>query len=50
MRIQPIHDQVEKFESFVYDDASVEKRDDGLALVVKMVPRKNSRVYCSSRG
>jgi hypothetical protein len=35
MRIQTILNQVEKFKSFVYGEASLEKRADGLALVVQ---------------
>ena len=50
MRIQTILNQVEKFKTFVYGEARLEKRDDGLALVVSMKPRKNSRVYCSGCG
>jgi transposase len=50
MRIQTILNQVEKFKSFVYGGASLEKRKDGLALVVQMVARKNSRVFCSGCG
>ena len=50
MRIQTILNQVEKFKSFVYGEAGIEKRDDGLAIVVQMVPRKNSRVFCSGCG
>ena len=50
MRIQTILNQVEKFKSFVYGEARLEKRDDGLALVVPMKPRKNSRVFCSGCG
>ena len=41
MRVQTILNQVEKFKSFVYGEARLEKGDDGLALVVQMVPRKN---------
>jgi transposase len=50
MRIQTILNQVEKFKSFVYGEASLETRDDGLALVVEMEPRKNGRVFCSGCG
>ena len=50
MRIQTILNQVEKFKSFVYGEARLEKRHDGLALVVEMEPRKNSRVFCSGCG
>ncbi len=50
MRIQTILNRVEKFKSFVYGEASLEKHTDGLALVVQMEPRKNSRVFCSGCG
>ena len=50
MRIQTILNQVEKFKSFVYGEASLETRDDGWALVVEMEPRKNGRVFCSGCG
>jgi transposase len=50
MRIQTILNQVEKFKSFVYGEAILEKHDDGLALIVQMEPRKNSRVFCSRCG
>ena len=43
MRIQTILHQVEKFKSFVYRDARLEEEDDGLALVVRVKPRKNNR-------
>ena len=50
MRIQTILNRVEKFKSFVYGEASLETRDDGLALVVVMEARKNGRVFCSGCG
>lgn len=50
MRIQTILNRVEKFKSFVYGKASLEKHDDGLALVVEVQPRKNSRPVCSGCG
>jgi ribosomal protein S27AE len=50
LRIQTILDHVEKFKSFVYGEASLEERGDGLTLVVQMVARKNSRVFCSGCG
>ncbi len=50
MRIQTILNQVEKFKSFVYGEASLEKRPDGLALVVQVKPRKNGRAFCSGCG
>jgi transposase len=50
MRIQTIFNRVEKFKSFVYGGVSLEERDDGPALVVKMRARKNSRPVCSGCG
>ena len=50
MRIQTILNQVEKFKSFVYREAGLEKHDDGLALVVQIAPRKNNRPSCSGCG
>ena len=50
MRIQTILNQVEKFKSFVYGEACLEKTEEGLALVVQMQARKNSRVFCSGCG
>ena len=50
MRIQTILNQVEKFKSFVYGEASLERHADGLALVVQMKPRKNGRAFCSGCG
>jgi transposase len=50
MRIQTILNRVEKFKSFVFGAASLEQRDDGLTLVVQIVPRKNSRAFCSGCG
>ena len=47
MRIQTILNQVEKFKSFVYGEARLEKRDDGLELIVAIEPRKNGRTFCS---
>ena len=47
MRVQTILNRVEKFKSFVYGDAHIEEQDDGPALVVQVLPRKNSRPYCS---
>jgi hypothetical protein len=41
MRTQTTLNDVEKFKSFVYGEASLEKRADGLALVVQVKPRKN---------
>lgn len=50
MRIQTILNRVEKFKSFVYDEASLEEHDDGPALVVNVRPRKNGNPYCSGCG
>jgi transposase len=50
MRIQTVLNRVEKFKSFVYGKARLEEQDDGLALVVEMEPRKNSRPVCSGCG
>jgi len=50
MRIQTILNRVEKFKSFVYDEASLEEHDDGPALVVNVRPRKNGDPYCSACG
>jgi transposase len=47
MRIQTILNRVEKFKSFVYDDAHIEEQGGGPALVVQVLPRKNSLPYCS---
>jgi hypothetical protein len=51
MRVQTILNWVEKFKSFVYGEARLEKLSDGLALVVKIRPRKNSKKpICSCCG
>jgi transposase len=50
MRIQTILNRVEKFKPFVVGEASVEEHDDGPALIVRMKPRKNGRVFCSGCG
>jgi transposase len=50
MRIQTILNRVENFKSFVFGEASLEEHDDGPALVVQVVPRKNGRVFCSGCG
>ncbi len=50
MRIQTILNQVEKFKSFTYGTARLEKDPDDLAIVVQMKPRKNGRAYCSGCG
>jgi hypothetical protein len=47
MRIQTILNRVEKLKSFVYDHAHIEEKDCGPALVVRVLPRKNSLPYCS---
>jgi transposase len=50
MRIQTILNRVEKFKSFVYGEVRFEDQGNGLALVVQMKPRKNSRAFCSGCG
>jgi transposase len=50
MRIQTILNRVEKFKSFVYGKARMEKHGGDLALVVDIEPRKNSRPFCSGCG
>jgi transposase len=50
MRIQTILNRVEKFKSFVHGEVTLEDQGDGLALVVQMNPRKNSRAFCSGCG
>ena len=50
MRIQTILNRVEKFKSFVYDEASLEEHDDGPSLVVNVRPRKYGDPYCSGCG
>jgi transposase len=50
MRIQTILNRVENFKPFVVGDARLEEQDDGPALVVRMRPRKNGRVFCSGCG
>jgi transposase len=50
MRIQTILNRVEKFKSFVYGQARLEKRDAGPTLVVQVLPRKNGRPFCSGCG
>ena len=45
MRIQTILNRVEKFKSFVYGRVSLENRMDGFTLVIRVKPRKNSRVF-----
>ena len=47
MRLQTILNRVEKFKSFAYGDARFEEQDGGLALVVQVLPRRNSRPVCS---
>jgi transposase len=47
MRLQTILNRVEKFKSFVYGEAHFEEQADGPALVVQVLPRKNSLPYCS---
>lgn len=50
MRIQTILNRVEKFKSFVYGEAHLDERDDGLALVVQIEARTNGRIFCSGCG
>ena len=50
MRIQTILNRVEKFKSFVYGHACFETQAGGLAVVVRMKPRKNSLPFCSRCG
>ena len=50
MRIQTILNRVEKFKSFVYGEATLVESEDGPTLVVQIVPRKNSRAFCSGCG
>src|SRR5215213_6343993 len=50
MRIQTILNRVEKFKSFVYGQARLVERDGGPALVVRVLPRKNGRPFCSGCG
>jgi transposase len=50
MRIQTILNRVEKFKPFVVGETSLEERDGGPALIVRMRPRKNGRVFCSGCG
>jgi transposase len=50
MRIQTILNRVEKFKSFLYSDARLEEQEDGPALVVKVLPRKNGCPHCSGCG
>ncbi|GAC1451856.1 MAG: ISL3 family transposase [Isosphaeraceae bacterium] len=50
MRIQTILNRVEKFKSFVYGPARFETQASGLALLVRMKPRKNSLPFCSRCG
>ena len=45
MRIQTILNRVEKFKSFTYGDARFEGQAGGPALVVQVLPRKNSLPY-----
>jgi len=47
MRLQTILNRVEKFKSFVHDKAHLEEQEGGPALVVQVLPRTNSRPYCS---
>ena len=50
MRIQTILNRVEKFKSFVNGTARWKSHQGGLALVVRVRPRKNGRPHCSGCG
>jgi transposase len=50
MRTKTILNRVEKFNSSVYGEGRFEEGADGPALVVRIVPRNNSRVFCSGCG
>ena len=50
MRLQTILNRVENYKSFVYGCGALEESEDGLALVVPVRPRRNSRPECSSCG
>ena len=47
MRLQTILNRVEKFKSFAYGEAHFEEQAGGPALIVQVLPRKNSLPYCS---
>ena len=47
MRVQTILNRVEKYKCFVYGRAWLEESGDGLAMVVSVRPRKNSRPECA---
>jgi transposase len=47
MRLQTILNRVEKFKSFTYCDAHFEEQAVGPALIVQVLPRKNSLPFCS---
>lgn len=50
MRIQTILNQLEQFKAFVYGATHLEKQGKGLALVVQIRPRKNSKPICPGCG
>ena len=50
MRVQTILNRVEKYKCFVYGRAWLEESGDGLALVVSVRSRKNSRPECAGCG
>jgi len=50
MRIQTVLNRVQKFQSFVYDEARVVEGFRGPALEVTLRPRVNSRAICSGCG
>ena len=47
MRLQTILNRVETFKSFAYGEAHFEDQAGGPALIVQVLPRKNSLPYCS---
>ena len=50
MRLQTILNRLEKYQSFVYGRSFLEETADGLALVVALRARRNSRAACSGCG
>lgn len=50
MRLQTILNRLEKHRSFVYGKGRLEGAEDGLAVVVGVRPRRNSRPECSGCG
>src|SRR3954454_21637797 len=47
MRLQTILNRVEEFKSFTYGEGHFEEQADGPALIVQVLPRKNSLPSCS---